>query len=186
MRDAAFLATDEVAHDDGMVVRMISDEDLRRFSHAVLVTGSRSWSDEHTMRKAFGDLWRGWGVQTVTHPVLLSGHASRGADAMAERVWHQASIAVRTFPANWDQHGRAAGIRRNEHMIESAVRLREAGAEIAVTAFLDRCSRTGCPRAAVQQLGSEGIDGHFSHGTIHCRRVALDAGLRVVDVLSAH
>lgn len=37
-----------------MIAEMIPEP----FSHVVLVTGSRSWDDEKSMRETFNDAWR--------------------------------------------------------------------------------------------------------------------------------
>ena len=76
----------------------------------VLVTGSRTWTDTAVIRDALAQVW---------HPaaVLVSGANPRGADRLAEQCWTAWGGTVERHPANWDQHGRAAGIRRNQHMI---------------------------------------------------------------------
>ncbi|MFJ5071687.1 hypothetical protein ACIQC7_35255 [Kitasatospora sp. NPDC088556] len=58
-----------------MITEMIQES----FSHVVLVTGSRSWNDEKSMRETFNDAWRDWSPKSVTRPVLLSGHCPKGA-----------------------------------------------------------------------------------------------------------
>ncbi|MFB7599145.1 SLOG family protein [Streptomyces sp. NPDC056160] len=112
------------------------------FSHVVLVTGSRSWNDEQSMRTAFNGAWRDWGAENVTRPVLISGHCPDGADAMAERLWRAAGFEIRTFPAAWSAHGKQAGFQRNQEMVDAAGVFREAGAQVLCTAFLDLCARS--------------------------------------------
>jgi hypothetical protein len=135
------------------------------YSHVVIVTGSRTWNDEPAMRRAFNDLWRMWGPERVTRPVLIFGECPDGADAMAERLWRAASFEPMPFPTDWQTRGRAAGLKRNQEMVDVAVGLREARARVACTAFLDLCRKPGCPRRDQQQL-MPNLPGHFSHGTI--------------------
>ncbi|MEU6261879.1 DUF4326 domain-containing protein [Saccharopolyspora shandongensis] len=152
------------------------------YSHVLLVTGARSWDDEPAMRRVFNDLWRIWGPEQVTRPVLIFGECPDGADAMAERLWRAAGFESMPFPADWQRHGRAAGFTRNQEMVDVAVGLREARARVACTAFLDLCRKPGCPRRGQQQL-MPSVPGHFSHGTVHCRQQAAQAGLDVRDVI---
>ncbi|MFM9539980.1 hypothetical protein [Streptomyces turgidiscabies] len=159
------------------------------FSHVVLVTGSRSWNDEQSMRSAFNDAWRDWGAENVTRPVLISGHCPEGADgiegadAMAERLWRLAGFEIRTFPAAWSAHGkRRAGFQRNQEMVDAAQVFREAGAQVLCTAFLDLCRKPGCPQRDQEQLMPH-VPGHFSHGTIHCRSRARAAGIETATVI---
>lgn len=152
------------------------------YSHVVLATGARSWDDEPAMRRAFNDLWRMWMPDQVTRPLLIFGACPDGADAMAERLWRAAGFESIPFPADWHTHGGAAGPIRNQEMVDVAVGLREAGAEVVCAPFLDRCRKPGCRRREQQQL-MPSVPGHFSHGTIDCRQSATHAGLDVRDVI---
>lgn len=152
------------------------------FSHVVLVTGSRSWNDEKSMRETFNDAWRDWGAESVTRPVLISGHCPEGADAMAERLWQAAGFEIRTFPAAWSAHRKRAGFQRNQEMVDAAQDFRESGAQVLCTAFLDLCRKPGCPQRGREQLLPH-TPGHFSHGTIHCRSRARAAGITTTNVI---
>ncbi|WP_407077525.1 SLOG family protein [Streptomyces sp. SCSIO 30461] len=163
----------ETPESQGEENRMIAEMISESFTHVVLVTGSRSWSDEKSMRETFNDAWRAWGTESVTRPVLISGHCpedhcSEGADAMAERLWRAAGFEVITFPADWSAHGKRAGFQRNQEMVDAVQVFREAGAQVLCTAFLDLCRKPGCPQRDREQLMPH-TPGHFSHGTIHCR-----------------
>lgn len=63
--------------------------------------------------------------------VIISGHAS-GADALGERYAQERGFQLKTFPADWKAHGRAAGPIRNARM---------ASAANALIAFWDGKSR---------------------------------------------
>ena len=151
------------------------------FSHALLITGSRTWDNEAAMKKAFNDAWRDWGPASVSRPVLLSGRCPSGADAMAERLWRQAGFDVLEFPADWDADGRAAGFVRHQRMIDVLVEMGRAGTQLRAAAFLDLCRN--CDQRSGQQQLMPAIPGHFSHGTVHARSRALAAGVRVDDVV---
>ncbi|WP_181273588.1 SLOG family protein [Brevibacterium oceani] len=157
-------------------------DQVSHVSHALLITGSRTWDDEPTMRRAFNDIWSAWRRTPITNPVLISGHARDGADAMAERLWRAAGFDVIEVPADWSARGRKAGLERNLAMVDLASRMRDRGTAVACAAFLDPCAKPGCSRRRHEQL-APAVAGHFSHGTVHCRDSALSAGLSVVDVL---
>src|SRR5574343_1166770 len=81
----------------------------------VLVTGGRD----------FDDRWRVFDVLDAIHRgpfgpirVLVSGHA-RGADTLAEDWATTRGVTVERHPADWDRHGRRAGILRNVAMLDT-------------------------------------------------------------------
>lgn len=168
---------------------MITENTPNRFTHAVLVTGSRTWDDEQSMRRTFNEVWQTWnrtddkGLVPIRRPVLLSGHNPRGADAMAERLWWEAGFEIITFPADWQTHGRAAGVRRNAQMVDAAQVFRDGGVHVVCAAFLDHCDKVGCTRRHQQLLPT--LAGHFSHGTIHCRGLAEKVQIPVIDTIPA-
>lgn len=153
--------------------------------YRVLVTGSRDWSDRVTIRSALMRVEREHedsrlilvhGMCDPRHP--LDGHAIRWAAAMrlpmgvAENLlgadWLASLIAATSLgweteprPADWKHHGRAAGYRRNEHMIR-------LGAGICL-AFSMPCT---APRCA-------GRPAHGSHGTTQCSELAERAKIPV-------
>ncbi|NJM00165.1 MAG: DUF2493 domain-containing protein [Synechococcaceae cyanobacterium SM2_3_2] len=61
---------------------------------------------------------------------VISGGA-RGVDQAAEQAARARGIPVQIYLADWHQHGKSAGIRRNHHIIQSAD---------VVIAFWDRSS----------------------------------------------
>lgn len=150
------------------------------YTHVVLVTGSRSWDDEAGMRHSFNQLWLRWGIAAVTRPLLISGSAFRGADAIAERLWQAAGPPVRRVPADWDRFGRSAGYKRNQLMVDQLVELRGRGSQVVCASFLDLCLTASCVTRSENQLMPL-QPGHFSHGTIHCRSRAELAGIELSD-----
>jgi hypothetical protein len=61
-------------------------------------------------------------VATFTHGltpfgVLIHG-AAKGADSLADRWARLNGVPVTQYPAKWNEHGRAAGPRRNEQMLK--------------------------------------------------------------------
>lgn len=150
----------------------------------ILVTGSQNFTDLVTMaevlRPYFGP-----------HGILVSGHADQGADLFAEQLWAGSlgvtpEVAIRfgyieIHPADWTascrstcrsghrrwKRGRlicpAAGNYRNTEMVA-------LGADICL-AFACWCKRKECKRGDEMP--------HYTHGTQHCAREAVKAGIPV-------
>lgn len=101
-------------------------------AHVIMVTGSREYND---LRELSEVLSRYAEIHDQDYPdvplVLISGHAQRGADVLAEMIWPDYG-PVLTEPADWQTHHperckchdnpnatycKLAGIVRNEKMI---------------------------------------------------------------------
>jgi hypothetical protein len=82
----------------------------------VIVCGSRNWTDEATIRRAFSELPPG--KHTIIH-----GDCNRkrheitgervGADMIADGIAIELGHDVEAYPAEWDKYGNAAGPIRN-------------------------------------------------------------------------
>ena len=78
-----------------------------------IICGGRNFADVKMLNSAMGDLIRAYGM-----PKCVVQGGADGADAMARRWAERHSIDVRTEPADWDIHGRAAGPIRNQAMLD--------------------------------------------------------------------
>lgn len=110
----------------------------------ILVTVSRSWTSWSTMRTALEKVWA-----ELPGSVLVHGDCPKG-DRDAAGMWRGLGGEVEAWPAQWAQHGKAAGFIRNTAMVESAPDL--------VLAFVAGNSK----------------------GASHCAQLAEDAGITVV------
>lgn len=91
----------------------------------VLVTGGRDYANHAHLDKVLKEL----------DPDVIMEGGSTGADQLARR-WAQASGRFGVLvPANWEHHGRGAGPRRNELMVQMISALRRAGHEVSAVAF---------------------------------------------------
>ena len=80
------------------------------FTHSVvLITVSRDWTDF----AAIEDMLKSEDEKKV----ILVHRDAHGADRMAGHVWSKRGGIVEKQPADWKQHGRAAGPIRNESMV---------------------------------------------------------------------
>ena len=81
----------------------------------ILACGSRSWTDMDAIREVFD------GLDVVPTEVIHGG--ARGADYLAGLVARERGIKVLVYPARWDLHGKSAGFKRNQKMVDSGVQL---------------------------------------------------------------
>jgi hypothetical protein len=101
----------------------------------ILLTGSREWTDEKTIRQALTERYN-------PDAVLVHGACPQGADAIADRIWRQLGGTPERHPADWRTYGLAAGGIRNAHMVK-------LGADICLAFRLDGSPGTGdCMRRA--------------------------------------
>jgi hypothetical protein len=77
-----------------------------------IIAGSRNIEDYELLLDAINA--SGFSISEI-----LSGKA-RGVDAMGESYGRKHKIPLKYFPADWNKHGKSAGIRRNIEMAENA------------------------------------------------------------------
>lgn len=109
-------------------------------SPRLLVTGSRKWTDEATIRYALLQAWQDLGMRRDV--TLIHGACPTGADFLADRIWTRAGLPVERHPADWAQLKRAAGPIRNQGMVR-------AGADLCLAFLLPGSRGTlDCARRA--------------------------------------
>lgn len=90
-------------------------------TYRLLVTGSRDWDDEDTIRRAL------MGIGALVHKfqqrdrVVVVHGGARGADRIAGRIAAELGMEVETHPADWERHGKRAGFVRNAEMVDSDI-----------------------------------------------------------------
>ncbi len=75
----------------------------------VLVCGSRKWTDYAAIEQRLKLL--------PPQTMIIEGEA-KGADKMARRIAVRIGLPVMPFPAEWDKYRRAAGVIRNQQMLD--------------------------------------------------------------------
>jgi hypothetical protein len=103
----------------------------------VLVCGSRDWTDREAIQAAIARY--GPSVE------IIHGNA-RGADLLAVDVALFLGLPCVGFPADWDRHGRRAGILRNLEMLDERpdlVMAFQVGASRGTQHTIDEALRRG-------------------------------------------
>ncbi len=77
----------------------------------VLICGGRDFNNFAYVKKVMDEIHAKTPVDLV-----ISGKA-RGADALGEQWAKEKNIPVDPYPANWNDHGKAAGPIRNQQML---------------------------------------------------------------------
>ena len=120
-----------------------------RWPARVIVCGDRNWTDEHAIRCVLSR----WSREPLGIAAVIHGDC-RGADLIAAKVAAEMGIPVEPFPADWRQHGRAAGPIRNRQMLNE-------GRPALVFAFHDDIDGSRGTKdmvaAATAALGAENV-----------------------------
>ena len=118
----------------------------------VLVTGSRTWSDQTAIRQALGELLAEHGDCLV----VVHGACRYGADAIAEAWATVHQVHVERHAANWRRYGRFAGLVRNTLMVATGpdlclafIRNRSVGASHCASTAVSAGITTRYCRAAM-------------------------------------
>jgi len=77
-----------------------------------LVCGGRDYADRERVREILDDIHALTPITTLVHG------AAPGADSLAFEWAIANNIPARSFPADWQKHGKAAGPIRNQQMLD--------------------------------------------------------------------
>lgn len=80
----------------------------------LLVCGGRDFNDRASLAGWMNEVCAGTSLELVT---VIHG-AARGADSLAGVIAKDAYVRVEEYPADWDQHGKAAVPIRNQRMLD--------------------------------------------------------------------
>ncbi|MCC2832102.1 DUF2493 domain-containing protein [[Clostridium] innocuum] len=79
----------------------------------IIVAGGRDFNDYDLLSSVLTE------YMASCEAVIVSGTA-KGADRLGERFASDSGFEIRRFPADWDKHGKSAGIIRNREMADYA------------------------------------------------------------------
>lgn len=90
--------------------------------YTIIIAGSRNFNDKEYMNRHFGRFITELAREDLNRDFrVIHGGCPTGADALAEEVaWMWGLWDVEEYPADWEQHGKAAGPIRNRQMAEDA------------------------------------------------------------------
>lgn len=118
----------------------------------ILVSGSRSWSRPDVVAECLTILARAVATAGDTVFVVVHGAAPLGADAQAdawvrtaEHPW-ELQVTAERHPANWREHHKAAGFKRNAEMVR-------LGADLALFFWRDASPGTGHTLRLAEEAG---------------------------------
>lgn len=77
-----------------------------------IICGGRDFWDRERAFAWFDEIHGREGIRTV-----ISGCA-RGGDRLGEEWADQKGLEVQRYPAQWERYGKAAGLRRNQQMLD--------------------------------------------------------------------
>jgi hypothetical protein len=87
-------------------------------AYRILVSGSRNGFDPEPFAAVLGTYVE-LGLTYEGEVVIIHG-AAKGVDAMCD-AWEDSypGVTIERYPANWAEHGRSAGPRRNQVMLDT-------------------------------------------------------------------
>lgn len=112
----------------------------------VVVAGTRTLRDPRIVADAI--------AASGFTPTLIIHGGCCGVDTLAGDWARGNGIPTEAYPADWDRHGRAAGPRRNQHMVDVADALVAVwdGASRGTRSIIEMAKRKGIPTHIVRVL----------------------------------
>lgn len=124
----------------------------------MIACGDRNWKDEALVYATLTALR----AETEDGFLVIEGKA-RGADTLAW-LWattsNDPSIYHQRVPADWEKLGKAAGVLRNQRMLNMLLRLRDDGADVLVVAFHDDIDSSKGTGDMVKRARAAGVEVH--------------------------
>ena len=77
----------------------------------VLVSGAREWRSPQSIKDVLFDLY-----DLHDGKITVAQGGCRGVDQLTDMICDELHIYCKTYNADWDKHGRSAGIKRNIEM----------------------------------------------------------------------
>lgn len=90
---------------------------MTRSVFRVIIAGSRDFNDYEVLQTVCDNLLA---KKKQTHNIVIISGTAKGADSLGEQYARERGYAVKRFPADWQQYGKAAGPIRNRQMTDIA------------------------------------------------------------------
>lgn len=78
----------------------------------LLICGDRNWKYKWAIERHIDSLL------AAGHELIIIEGEAKGADQIAANIAIEKGIQLFPFPANWEKYGKAAGVIRNQQMLE--------------------------------------------------------------------
>ena len=78
----------------------------------LLICGSRDWTNKEIIKKELLQLLQSHVIEVIIHG------GCRGADILAGQAAKELNIPVQEYLADWNTHGKSAGPKRNQKMLD--------------------------------------------------------------------
>lgn len=117
-------------------------------SERIIVCGSRHWHDRQAIADRLFDV-------PVTATIIHG--AAKGADRIAHQEAEKLGLLVEPHPADWEQHGNAAGEIRNREMADLGADLCIAfwdGVSTGTAHMISRATAAGIPVEIVSKVAA--------------------------------
>lgn len=86
----------------------------------ILICGSRDWNNFATIKKYLEELKNTYELsnQTPNQSITIIHCGCKGADSIAGYLAEKLGFQVRIFKADWTKYWKAAGLKRNQQMLD--------------------------------------------------------------------
>lgn len=108
----------------------------------ILICGSRDWNDFNSIKNY---------LQTLPKDSIIIHGGCRGADSIAGYLAKQMGMEVQVYKADWTTHGKVAGPKRNQKMLDE-------GKPNCVVAFHNDISNSKGTLDMVTRAEKNGLD----------------------------
>jgi len=92
-----------------MPMRYQDDKAVNPPRKRILICGDRNYQDWIKVQEY---------LDTISRTTIIIHGGARGADSLAGNLATSLKMKVIKFPANWDKYGKAAGVLRNQQMLD--------------------------------------------------------------------
>lgn len=123
--------------------------------YKIIVCGGRHFEDYELLKSILDKHLEDNGI-ALTDVEIVSGHC-QGADMLGERYAKENGCALKVFPAEWKNYGKAAGPIRNKQMVEYI----SAAKKKLVVAFVSPKSKGTCHTVSLARKINIPVIEHF-------------------------
>lgn len=106
---------DLIRHFGGDLDAYDSNRSFKKNTFKVIIAGSRDFTDYNFLRDKCDRI-----LSNIKDEIWILSGCAKGADNLGEKYAQERGYYLAEFPADWDLHGRKAGVLRNQEMADEA------------------------------------------------------------------